>query len=155
MVIPLSSLKPTRNDEGAFCMAVPLDKPLTLPQVAEAADVEYRTLHTWVKRGLLEPSFHASTGAGSPNLFSFQDTLKARILGHLRSAGIDLEMVERTAIGLQKVSELDAGDTLLVNGTVSVLKGGEDIETAIDEAQPSIIYRVSWASKALEHAHLK
>ncbi len=136
-------------------MAVPLDTPLTLPQVAEAADVEYRTLHTWVKRGLLEPSFHASTGAGSPNLFSFQDTLKARILGHLRSAGIDLEMVERTAIGLQKVSELDAGDTLLVNGTVSVLKGGEDIETAIDEAQPSIIYRVSWASKALEHAHLK
>lgn len=136
-------------------MAVPLDKPLTLPQVAEAADVEYRTLHTWVKRGLLEPSFHASTGAGSPNLFSFQDTLKARILGHLRSAGIDLEMVERTAIGLQKVSELDAGDTLLVNGTVSVLKGGENIETAIDEAQPSIIYRVSWASKALEHAHLK
>jgi DNA-binding transcriptional MerR regulator len=136
-------------------MAVPLDTPLTLPQVAEAADVEYRTLHTWVKRGLLEPSFHASTGAGSPNLFSFQDTLKARILGHLRSAGIDLEMVERTARGLQKVSELDAEDTLLVNGTVSVLKGGEDIETAIDEAQPSIIYRVSWASKALEHAHLK
>jgi DNA-binding transcriptional MerR regulator len=136
-------------------MAVPSDTPLTLPQVAEAADVEYRTLHTWVKRGLLEPSFHASTGAGSPNLFSFQDALKARILGHLRSAGIDLEMVERTARGLQEVPALENEDTLLVNGKLSVLKGDDDIDAAIDEAQPSLIYRVSWASEALEHAHLK
>jgi DNA-binding transcriptional MerR regulator len=135
-------------------MAVPLDVPLTLPQVAEAADVEYRTLHTWVKRGLLVPSFNVSTGAGRPNLFSFQDALKARILGHLRSAGIDLEMVERTARGLQKVSALESEDTLLVNGKVTVLKGGENIEAAIDEAQPSLIYRVEWASDALQQANL-
>lgn len=136
-------------------MAVPSDTPLTLPQVAEAAEVEYRTLHTWVKRGLIEPSFHASTGAGSPNLFSFEDALKARILGHLRSVGIDLEMIERTAEGLKEAPALEPADTLLVNGKVSVLKGGQDIDAAIDEAQPSLIYRVSWASDALEHAQLK
>jgi DNA-binding transcriptional MerR regulator len=135
-------------------MAVPPDTPLTLPQVADVAEVEYRTLHNWVKRGLLEPSFHASTGAGSPNLFSFQDALKARILGHLRSAGIDLEMLERTAHGLKEVSELEGEDTLLLNGKLSVLKGGADIDAEIKEKQPSLIYRVSWATEALAKAHL-
>jgi DNA-binding transcriptional MerR regulator len=135
-------------------MAVPPETPLTLPQVAEVAEVEYRTLHNWVKRGLLEPSFHASTGAGSPNLFSFQDALKARILGHLRSAGIDLEMLERTAHGLREVSELEGEDMLLLNGKLSVLKGGADIDAEIKEKQPSLIYRVSWATEALSKAHL-
>ncbi len=136
-------------------MAIPQDASLTLPQVAEAADVEYRTLHTWVKRGLLPPSFHASTGAGRPNLFSYQDTVKARILGQLRSEGIDLELLERTASGLAKLSELAPGDTILVNGTVSRLKAGEDLEAAIDEALPSVVYRVAWATDALEEAELK
>jgi DNA-binding transcriptional MerR regulator len=135
-------------------MAVPSDTSLTLPQVAEVAEVEYRTLHNWVKRGLLEPSFHISTGAGSPNLFSFQDALKARILGHLRSAGIDLEMLERTACGLKEVSELEGEDTLLLNGKLYVLKGGADIDAEIKEKQPSLIYRVSWATEALTKAHL-
>lgn len=133
-------------------MAVPSEKPLTLPQVAEAADVEYRTLHTWVKRGLLKPSFHVSTGAGSPNLFSFQDAIKARILGDLRAAGIDLELIERTATELREWSTLETDDTLLVNGKLSVLKGNADINAAISEAKPSLIYRVSWASDAIEHA---
>ena len=135
-------------------MAVSSEKPLTLPQVAEVADVEYRTLHTWVKRGLLQPSFHASTGAGSPNLFSYQDALKARILGHLRSAGIDLELIERTAKGLQKWSTLETDDTVLVNGKVSILKGDADLDAAIDEEMPSVVYRVSWASAALKQADL-
>jgi hypothetical protein len=136
-------------------MAIPQDASLTLPQVAEAADVEYRTLHTWVKRGLLHPSFHTSTGAGRPSLFSFQDTLKARILGHLRSAGIDLDLLERTAAGMEAIAELKSDDTLLVNGKVSVLKGGEDLGAAIDQAQPSVVYRVVWATDALEQTDLK
>ncbi len=136
-------------------MAIPQDASLTLPQVAEAADVEYRTLHTWVKRGLLHPSFHTSTGAGRPNLFSFQDTLKARILGHLRSSGIDLDLLERTAAGMEGIPELKSDDTLLVNGKVSVLKGGEDLGAAIDQAQPSVVYRVVWATDALERTDLK
>lgn len=134
-------------------MAVPPDTPLTLPQVAEAAEVEYRTLHTWVKRGLLEPSFSVSTGSGRPNLFTFQDALKARILAHLRSAGIDLEMLERTAHGLKKV-ELDSEDTLLLNGSLHVLKGGADIDDEIKEKQPSLVYRVSWATEVLSKASL-
>jgi DNA-binding transcriptional MerR regulator len=135
-------------------MAVPVDMPLTLPQVAQAAGVEYRTLHTWVKRGMLEPSYRASTGSGRPNLFSFQDALKARILAHLRSAGLDLEMLERTAQGLKQIPTLDSEDTILVNGSLSVLKGGSDIDEAIEEAQPSVIYRVEWAAEALSKANL-
>jgi DNA-binding transcriptional MerR regulator len=135
-------------------LAVPPDTPLTLPQVAEVAEVEYRTLHNWVKRGLLEPSFHASTGAGSPNLFSFQDALKARILGHLRSSGIDLEMLERTAHGLKEVSELKSENTLLLNGRLSVLDDDADIDDEIKVKQPSLIYRVSWATEALSRAQL-
>lgn len=134
-------------------MAVPSEERLTLPQVAEVAEVEYRTLHTWVKRGLLKPSFQVSTGAGRPNLFSLQDALRARILGDLRSAGIDLDLVERTASELNERSPLDPDDTLLVNGRLSVLKKGADINAAIDEAKPSLIYRVAWAVNALKQDH--
>ena len=136
-------------------MAIPQDASLTLPQVAEAADVEYRTLHTWVKRGLLHPSTHASTGAGSPNLFSYEDTVKARILGQLRNEGIDLELLERTASGLAELSDLLPSDTILVNGKVSRLRAGENLDAAIDEALPSVVYRVAWATEALDQAVLK
>ena len=40
----------------------------TLPQVAEIVDVEYGTLHSWLKRGLLRPSCRQSSGIGVPNL---------------------------------------------------------------------------------------
>jgi hypothetical protein len=130
-------------------MAIAQDQPLTLPQVAEAVDVEYRTLHTWVKRGLLKPGFQVSTGAGTPNLFTFQDAIKARILGDLRNAGIDLDLVERTAEGICDL-ELEDDGVLLVNGKVQVLAGGDDLDTALDEARPSVVYRVSWASAALK-----
>lgn len=133
-------------------MAVVTEVRLTLPQVAEVAEVEYRTLHKWVKRGLLEPSFHASTGAGSPNLFSFQDALKARILGDLRAEGIDLELVDRTAKELLAHPWLEPDDTLLVNGRLLVLKSGDDINAAIDKAKPSVIYRVAWAVDVIEPA---
>jgi DNA-binding transcriptional MerR regulator len=136
-------------------MAVPQDAPLTLPQVAEAADVEYRTLHTWVKRGLLHPSFHASSGAGSPNLFSFRDALKARILGELRNEGIDLDLLERTAAGLDQLPDFVPDDKILVNGTVSLVRAGEDLEDAIEQARPSLVYRVSWAFEALRQVDLK
>lgn len=133
-------------------MDVSVEDRLTLPQVAEVAEVEYRTLHTWVKRGLLEPSFQASTGKGTPNFFSHQDALKARILGDLRGAGIDLDLIERTANELREWAALEFDDTLLVNGRLSVLKKGDDIEEAIDEAKPSVVYRVAWAADALKLA---
>lgn len=130
-------------------MAVAQDQPLTLPQVAEAVDVEYRTLHTWVKRGLLKPGFQVSTGAGTPNLFTFQDAIKARILADLRNAGIDLDLVERTAEGIRDL-ELEYDGVLLVNGKVQVLSAGDDLDTALDQAMPSVVYRISWASEALK-----
>ncbi len=135
-------------------MALPPDRPLTLPQVAEAAGLEYRTLHTWVKRGLLQPSLHASSGAGRPSLFSFQDALQARILAHLRSSGIDLELIERIAEGLRRLGSLDEDDTLLLNGKMTVLKKGEDLDGAIDGATPCVVYRVRWASAALNEVSL-
>lgn len=130
-------------------MAVAQDQPLTLPQVAAAVDVEYRTLHTWVKRGLLKPGFRVSTGAGTPNLFTFQDAIKARILGDLRNAGIDLDLVERTAEGIRDL-ELEDDGVLLVNGKVQVLSAGDDLDTALNQAMPSVVYRISWASEALK-----
>jgi DNA-binding transcriptional MerR regulator len=133
-------------------MGVPAEKPLTLPQLAEVAEVEYRTLHTWVKRGLLQPSFRVSTGAGTPNLFSFQDALVARILGDLRRSGAGLDVLERTARGLRNQTELRGDEVLLINGEVSLLSGGESLEAALSEAQPSLVYSVGWASEALAEA---
>jgi DNA-binding transcriptional MerR regulator len=124
-------------------------RALTLPQLAEAAAVEYRTLHTWLKRGLIAPTVYSSTGSGRPNLFSLEDALSARILADLRRAGLDLEVLERTAAELQSGTKLGPDDVLVINGRVEVLAGDRQITEALGRKEPALLYRVSWALEAL------
>lgn len=56
----------------------------TLPELSKASGVEYRTLHSWVKRGLLTPSIRPMNGSGVEGLFSDDDLLHACVLGALR-----------------------------------------------------------------------
>jgi DNA-binding transcriptional MerR regulator len=125
--------------------------PLTLPQLASAANVEYRTLHTWLKRGLIEPSIQTSTGTGRPNLFSEEDALRVRILADLRRAGVDLDVLQAAADGLRRRrSKLAGQEVVVINGHVAVYDDDRQLAKAFDRPEPTLVYRVSWAREALK-----
>jgi DNA-binding transcriptional MerR regulator len=97
-------------------------KLLTLPQVAEIVDVEYRTLHSWLKRGLLRASYQQSSGIGVPNLFSAEDVVQAKVIADLRQNGLSFEKLSEAAEQLAAhPSALSDGKVVLVNGPISVV----------------------------------
>ena len=127
----------------------PGSQPLTLPQVAEIAEVEYARLHSWVKRGLLSASVLASTGTGSPNLFSPQDAEKARILGDLSRAGVDFSSLEEAAAKIGNNGVPDGDLYLSVNGSVEFLEPSTRLAELKD---PAILYPLRLAREATQHA---
>lgn len=77
---------------------------LTLPQIAKRAGVQYRTLHSWVERGMLRPSVFQSSGSGRPNLFSERDAHVAEGLAALRSRGLGIEALELVAAEWRQIT---------------------------------------------------
>lgn len=126
-------------------------RPLTLPEVAALASVQYRTLHAWVRRGFVEPSIQASSGSGSPNLFTRRDALNVRILADLRRAGVSLATLDRTAAKLKdRPADLRADSVLVINGHVSIMSANEQLSAALSEHEPATLYCVGWAIDAVE-----
>jgi DNA-binding transcriptional MerR regulator len=117
-----------------------LPKLLTLPQLAEIVDVEYRTLHSWLERGLLRPSVQASRGNGIPNLFSVQDAIRTKIIADLRQSGTSFERLHEAAAELDGCpAALTTGASVLVNGSVSVVE--EDLAgEAIKDELLTLVY---------------
>jgi DNA-binding transcriptional MerR regulator len=114
----------------------------TLPQLAEIAEVEYRTLHTWVARGLLRPSLRRSAGTGTPNLFGAQDAVAARVLADLRRAGLSMDVLECAGEALRdSAPALDQPAVLLVNGAVEVFPDAPSAAGALDRPGLSLVYR--------------
>jgi DNA-binding transcriptional MerR regulator len=68
----------------------------TLPEIAKRLDVEYRTLQSWVERGLISPTVE-SGGAGSTALYDEAAFVRIWRLVGLRKAGLSFEGVERYA----------------------------------------------------------
>lgn len=126
------------------------DRPLTLPQLAEVAEVEYARLHSWLKRGLVQASIQPSTGTGRPNLFSREDALRARILGDLDRAGVSFKSLEKTAEKLNAHREFLQGEGVLsVNGTVEFFSSGQSMA---EIKEPGVVYPLSLAHVATEQA---
>lgn len=74
-----------------------MSEPLyTMPEVAREVGLEYRTLHTWLQRGLLTPT-RMTNGTGYPTLFSAQDVRRVAMLASLRRAGCGMEILEIAA----------------------------------------------------------
>ncbi len=129
------------------------ERTLTLPQVAALAEIEYRTLHTWLARGLLRATRRRSHGAGVPNLFAVEDALEARVLADLRRAGLELDAVERTARALQDAPlRLTGEEMLLINGRVSICTDERELHAALNGLEPALIYNVAAARRALVEA---
>jgi DNA-binding transcriptional MerR regulator len=108
---------------------------LTLPQLAETVGVEYRTLHSWLRRGLLTPSLQKSSGTGVPNLFDQTDAVKAKVIAELRQAGLSFEMLDQASASLDDhPTALIDGAMVLVNGCVTVADAQEAMRAITNES---------------------
>jgi DNA-binding transcriptional MerR regulator len=125
------------------------ERPLTLPQLARLAEVEYRTLHTWLRRGLIEPSVQRSAGAGTPNLFSRRNAITARVLADLRRLGLGFTALEQVALRLAEEPLPGADAVLVVNGRVAILSEKQELADALVRPEPAVIYRLAWAEVAI------
>jgi DNA-binding transcriptional MerR regulator len=122
---------------------------LTLPRVAELIGVEYRTLHTWLKRGLLRPSVQESRGTGFPNLFTIDDLVHAKVIGDLRQSGLPFERLEEAADQLGRDEQaLTSGAMVLVNGTVSVVDATEASDV-IQRESLTLVYNTEHAAREM------
>lgn len=118
---------------------------LTLPELAKAIDVQYRTLHSWLVRGLIRPSLQASRGTGVPNLFTFDDAVRAKVIADLRRWGVSFERVLEAARELDDHPEaLDTGAMVLVNGAVSVVDA-KGAAAALERESLTLVYNTAHA----------
>jgi len=128
---------------------MPAERTFTLPELASLVDVEYRTLHTWVRRGLLAASRQRATGSGTRNLFDLDDAIEAYVLADLRRAGVELSKLEAVAEQLRQTREDRArGEVLLINGRVS-LSSRDELSDAVAEMSPALVYDLAHANAAL------
>jgi DNA-binding transcriptional MerR regulator len=125
-------------------------KLLTLPQLAEIVDAEYRTLHSWLERGLLRPSVQASRGNGIPNLFSAQDAVRVKIIADLRQSGTSFERLHEAAAKLDDCPKaLTTGVSVLVNGSVSIVEEDQAGEAIKDELL-TLVYNTKIAIRKVQ-----
>jgi len=127
------------------------DRTFTLPELAALVDVEYRTLHTWVGRGLLAASCERAHGSGTRNVFDRCDALEAYVLADLRRAGVELSKLEQVARALRDSRERRAkgDDVLLINGS-AWLSRREDLAEAVSQSSPTLVYDLAHARLGLE-----
>ncbi len=125
---------------------------LTLPQVAEIVEVEYRTLHSWLRRGLLRPSCQESSGIGVPNLFSAEDAVQAKVIADLRRSGLSFDLLNQTAEQLdQHPAALMTGCAVLVNGTVSIVDE-DHAAAAVKSESLTLVYNTAYAVRHVRSA---
>jgi DNA-binding transcriptional MerR regulator len=129
------------------------DRRLTLPELAELLGIEYRTLHTWVRRGVLSASVQASSGTGKPNIFAFTDLVQAQIIADLRHAGVTFELLARTAAALQaQPNALSDPALVLVNGTVEVIADPTEAAGALRREGLTLVYNTAHALEQVRSA---
>lgn len=118
----------------------------TLPQLSKLLDINYRTLHSWVERGLLRPGVQQSSGTGTRNLFSEQDALTACILADLRQAGVNFELLEQAAERLRQNDDaLREEAFLLVNGDVTIVFDEQEAVAALRRGGLTLAYNTGEA----------
>ena len=124
----------------------------TLPQIAQIAAIDYRTLHNWQKRGMLRASHQTATGSGTTNRFTPTDALQVLILAELRRSGVEVRLLESIADRVWELaSAIDEDRQLLVitHGSVS-LSSDSELGAHIRGGQPSVVVSLESSRRALE-----
>jgi DNA-binding transcriptional MerR regulator len=113
----------------------------TLPQLSKMVGTPYRTLHSWVERGVLRPSVHRVKGTGRANLFDERDAFTVLVLAELREAGVKLELLRRAAERLSEADDVMATPVyLLVNGDVEIVRTGQEATEALVRGGLTVAY---------------
>jgi DNA-binding transcriptional MerR regulator len=129
-------------------MALP-EPRFTLPDIAAVTQIEYRTIHLWLRRGLIRASVAAATGSGTPNLFDHGDVLEARVLADLRRLGAEMSVLERTARALQdRPARITGRETLIINGSVEIVRE-EEVSAKLVNCSPSMVFPTSYAQQVV------
>jgi DNA-binding transcriptional MerR regulator len=125
------------------------ERTFTLPELAFLVDVEYRTLHTWVRRGLLAASLERADGSGTRNLFDLSDAREAYVLADMRRAGVELSKLQAVADWLRQTrADRAADEILLVNGHVAGSTRAQ-LADAVAAMSPALVYDLAAADRAL------
>jgi len=126
------------------------DRTFTLPELAALIEIEYRTLHTWIGRGLLSASCEQAHGSGTRNLFDRADAVEAYVLADLRRAGVELGKLEQVAAYLRDLRSHDAEEdrVLVINGSVS-LASRDQLGRAASKVSPTLVYDLQHARSAV------
>jgi DNA-binding transcriptional MerR regulator len=126
-------------------------RTFTLPEIAEFAQIEYRTLHLWLRRGLLRPSLRVAHGSGHANLFDESDVLGARVIADLRRAGLGMPLLERAAEALHRDDlVLTGNEYLLINGKVEIVSAPAEVGPSLADATTTVVYNTAAAREALD-----
>lgn len=127
------------------------DRTFTLPELAALVEVEYRTLHTWVRKGLLRASQEEAQGSGTRNVFDRSDAVEAWVLADLRRAGVELGRLGEVAEILRDTrARRQSGATLLVNGTVRLCDDSQCVSRALAESSPTLVYDLGHATATVD-----
>jgi len=118
----------------------------TLPQLSAQLGVNYRTLHSWVERGLFSPSLQQSKGTGSRNVFSARDALTACVLVELRAAGVNFDLLRQAAEQLREHEDtLERPAYMLVNGDVRIVRDPQQAARALERGGLTLAYNTAGA----------
>ena len=124
----------------------------TLPQIAEIAAIDYRTLHNWQKRGLIQASDHTASGSGTTNRFTQTDALHVLVLAELRRSGVEVRVLESvTGQVRQLAADIDSDRQLLVISQGSVfLSSDTDLGESVSADRPSMVMNLGGPRRALD-----
>jgi len=94
---------------------------LNSPDVVRLSGITYRQLDYWIHLGLITP-MKASSGIGDPRRYSFEDLLRVRVIGQLRSKGLSLQMIRKAVKALEE--RWQVADPLLSGAMLAI---GRDV----------------------------
>lgn len=120
------------------------DQLCTLPQLAKLLGVEYRTLHTWARQGLLTTSVQESRGTGVPNLLTRQDAARAKVIADLRHAGVGFDQLHAASAALRAEPELPSSPWVLVlTGTTAQIVTYTEALDVVQANTLTLIYNLA------------
>jgi DNA-binding transcriptional MerR regulator len=123
----------------------------TLPQLSKLLDVQYRTLHSWVERGLIQPSVQQSSGTGTRNLFDERDALTACVLAELRAAGVNFDLLQQASERLRNSEDAVRRQAfMLFNGDVKIVFDEQEAAATLKRGGLTLAYNTAAALERLE-----
>ena len=121
----------------------------SLPEVSGLCGVEYRTLHTWLRRGLITASRQEASGSGSRNELAYSDLVVTKALSDLRRLGLELQPLTQVATVLRSTDAM-SDTVVLVNGEVQAVPAAQEPAALGQTRGPVLVLRLAEVRQSLQ-----